>query len=60
MIAEKMKFKLTEIANFRLFNSEGLEIYQEDLPFLKNQETLYVSQGEDFKIKTYYSEYKIL
>lgn len=31
MIAEKMKFKLTEIINFRLFNSEGLEIYQEDL-----------------------------
>ena len=55
-----MKFKLTDISNFRLFNEEGLEIYQEDLHFLKNKETLYVSKGEDFKINTYYSEYKIM
>ncbi len=28
--------------------------------FLKDNETLFVSKGEDFKIKTYYSEYKII
>lgn len=41
----------------RIFNHEGLEVYEEDLQFLKNNETLYVSRGEDFKIETYYSEY---
>ena len=60
MIAEKIKFKYSDLGNFRLFNVDGLEIYQEDLMFLKDNETLFVSKGEDFKIKTYYSEYKII
>lgn len=55
-----MKLKHTEENKYRLFNSEGLEIYPEDLQFLKDKETLYVSRGEDFKTNTYYSEYKIL
>ena len=59
IIGEKMHFKPNDISNLRLFNFEGLEIYEEDIPFLKNKETLYVSKGEDFKINTYYSEYKI-
>lgn len=59
-ILEKIKFKSNEIENLRIFNHEGLEVYEEDLSFLKNNETLYVSRGEDFKIETYYSEYKII
>ncbi len=55
-----MKFRTNETKKLRLFNFEGLEIYEEDLNFLKNNETLYVSRGEDFKVDTYYSEYKIV
>ena len=55
-----MKIKPTEIPNFWIFNFEGLELYDKDIFFLKNKETLYFSRGENFKIETYYSEYKIL
>ena len=36
----KKKYK-----NFRLFSSEGVEIFQEDLQFLKSGKTFYVSRG---------------
>lgn len=54
-----MKFKPYHKKKMRLFNSEGLEIYENDLAFLKNEDILYVSKGEDFKFETYYSEYKL-
>lgn len=37
-----------------------MEIYEEDIPFLLDRDILYVSKGEDFNIKTYYSEYEII
>ena len=37
-----------------------MEIYEEDIPFLKHEEVLYVSKGEDFNVNTYYSEYEII
>jgi serine/threonine protein kinase len=46
--------------NLRLFNQEGLEIYEEDMKFLANKEVLYVSKGENFNVNTYYSEYTIV
>ncbi len=58
-IASKLNIKTNDINKLRLFNFQGLEIYKEDLNFIKNGETLYISRGEDFKIDTYYSEYKI-
>lgn len=46
--------------HLRVFNQEGLEIYEEDMKFLANKEVLYVSKGEDFNVNTYYSEYAIV
>lgn len=37
-----------------------MEIYDEDIPFLSNEEVLYVSKGEDFDVNTYYSDYEIV
>jgi serine/threonine protein kinase len=51
---------LNNSEHLRLFNQEGLEIYEEDMKFLTNKEVLYVSKGEDFNVNTYYSEYAIV
>lgn len=58
-VAKKFNFKPNDIPNLRFFNNEGLEIYEEDLQFLKDKNVLYVSRGEDFNFNTFYSEYNI-
>lgn len=50
---------LANAGQLRLFNQEGLEIYEEDVKFLAHREVLYVSRGEDFNVGTYYSEYAL-
>ena len=55
-----MSLKINDVEKLRLFNQEGMEMFNDDLKFLKNKEVLYVSKGEDFNVNTYYSEYKIL
>lgn len=42
----------------RLFNSDGVEMFEEDLMFLKDKTTLYASCGEDFDSASLFSEYK--
>ena len=51
---------MSDVEKIRLFNQEGMEMFNDDFKFLKNKEVLYVSKGEDFNVNTYYSEYKIL
>ena len=58
-IAKKFNFKPNDIPKLRLFNNEGLEIFEEDLQFLKDKNVLYVSKGDDFNFNTFYSEYNI-
>lgn len=60
VVNHKMKINLDNAQNIRLFNQEGLEIYEEDIKFLSNKDTIYVSKGEEFNVNTYYSEYNIL
>ncbi len=59
-ISQKMNFSFSEMKKLRLFNSEGLEIYDEDVIFLQNKDILYISLGQDFKVNTYYSEYQMV
>jgi len=40
--------KLKNISRLRLFNEQGVEIFEEDINFLKNESVLYVSIGEEF------------
>jgi len=42
-ITQKLNLKVT--GNFRLFNSEGLELYDDYIPLIKDQEHLYASLG---------------
>lgn len=53
----------------RLFNQEGVEIYEDDLEYMKNGVTLYVSRGifrsnnqkgEDFDANSTFSEYELV
>ena len=58
MITEKMNLK--NIKRIRLFKQGGIEIFQDDLEYLKNNETIFVSKGEDFDDKTQLMEYDLL
>lgn len=60
LINWKLNMWMANIEKIRLFNQEGMEIYEEDMKFLENKEVLYVSKGENFNVNTYYSEYTIL
>lgn len=51
---------LKDVKRFRLFKEGGIEIFQDDLDYLKNNETLFVSKGEDFDDQTQLMEYQIL
>lgn len=43
----------------RLFNSNGMELFQSDVLLLKDKETLFfAAAGEDFDIESFYSEFK--
>lgn len=46
--------------NVRIFNHQGLELFEQDLRFIANDDVVYVSRGEDFDIMSYYSEYEII
>ena len=45
--------------DIRCFNLEGQELCEEDFEFLKNDEVIYCSRGEQFDHSTYYSDYEI-
>ena len=45
--------------NLRLFTEKGVEIYEDDLDFVKNETCLYASKGEEFDQHSCFSEYEI-
>ncbi len=55
-----MNFSYSDMKKLRLFNSDGLEIYEDDVRFLQSKDILYISLGSDFKVNTYYSEYQMI
>lgn len=44
-IQEKCKFKSTD--KLRLFTVEGVEIFPDDLKYMKNDSTIFVSKGTE-------------
>ena len=44
-VSEKFQLKIDYL---RLFNAEGVEIMEDDLEFLKNNTSLFVSKGEEY------------
>jgi|JI6StandDraft_1071083.scaffolds.fasta_scaffold04114_2 hypothetical protein len=44
----------------RIFNREGVELDMEDLAYVKHQETLYISRGEEFDVNSCFSEYEVV
>ena len=44
----------------RLFNEEGVEFSDEDLKYLKDNQSLYLSKGEDFDASSSFGEYEIV
>ena len=58
-IKEELGLGMNDYHDIRIFNTEGLELYDEDFEFMNNDETVYVSTGEDFDHSSYYSEYDI-
>ena len=40
--------------SIRIFNPQGIELYEEDLKYLKNCDTLIISQGEDFNQDSFF------
>lgn len=66
------KLELRNIKRLRLFQQEGVEIFNDDIDFLRSGATLYVSlginyfhslltkKGEDFDQNSCFSEYEII
>jgi serine/threonine protein kinase len=58
-IAKSLKLKYNSPADLRIFNINGQEQFAQDLAFFKDKEVIYISTGQDFDIKSYYSQYEI-
>ncbi len=52
------KINFGNVTKLRIFTPEGVEIFEEDLPYVKNHAILFASKGEDFDAKTSFAEYK--
>jgi serine/threonine protein kinase len=50
---------LGKVRKFRVFNNLGSEVKEEELRYLKDKDTLYLSRGEDFDRNNCLSEYEI-
>ena len=57
LIIEKMGLK--NVKKLRLFKEGGIELFQDDLEYLKNNEPIFVSKGEDFDDHTQLQEYEV-
>ncbi|KAL4470208.1 hypothetical protein ABPG74_011819 [Tetrahymena malaccensis] len=59
--ALNIKYNHNEESNIRFFRSEGVELFEEDLKYLKQNEILYISPNkEDFDDSNNFAMYKIL
>eukprot|EP01017_Pseudomicrothorax_dubius_P023981 TRINITY_DN2552_c0_g3_i2.p1 TRINITY_DN2552_c0_g3~~TRINITY_DN2552_c0_g3_i2.p1 ORF type:complete len:295 (-),score=72.90 TRINITY_DN2552_c0_g3_i2:51-935(-) len=54
------RFDVSDPTSIRIFNSQGIELYKEDLIFIKKDDVIYVSRGEDFDRASSLAEYTIL
>ena len=50
---------LKNVKKLRLFKEGGIELFQDDLEYLKNNEPIFVSKGEDFDDNTQLQEYEV-
>jgi serine/threonine protein kinase len=48
------------LKRIRIFNAEGVEYFEEDLEYLKTNENIYISRGEDFDSNSNFGEYEII
>lgn len=46
------------ILDMRLFRGSGVEIFEEDIQFLRNNEMLFISRGEEFDETSNFALYK--
>lgn len=59
IIQERLEWH--DIKHFRIFQQQGVEIFNDDIDFLKSGATLYVSKGSDtLKMKIYKKKARIL
>jgi MAP/microtubule affinity-regulating kinase len=56
----QLKYNIYPIQRIRLFNNEGVEIFEEDLKFVKHNVCLFVSLGEEFDSQSSLSDFEIL
>ncbi|CAD8127504.1 unnamed protein product [Paramecium sonneborni] len=48
------------LRHFRVFTQDGVELFNEDLIYLKDNSKLYITRGEDFDANIIHQEYEIL
>eukprot|EP01016_Furgasonia_blochmanni_P053259 TRINITY_DN857_c0_g1_i1.p1 TRINITY_DN857_c0_g1~~TRINITY_DN857_c0_g1_i1.p1 ORF type:complete len:491 (+),score=135.95 TRINITY_DN857_c0_g1_i1:185-1657(+) len=53
------RLQLQGLKKLRLFNTEGMEILEDDLEIIKGNDVLFFSKGEDFDIMTSFHEYEV-
>jgi hypothetical protein len=51
------KLQLSRVNGLRFFNKDAVEIFEEDLAFIKSETILFVSEGEDFNTSSAFSDY---
>lgn len=54
------QLQLGYVEQFRLFNKEGVEIFESDLQYLMNNYILLASSGEDYDSSTGFAEYQMI
>jgi hypothetical protein len=42
----------------RIFKIHGIEVFEEDMAFIKNNEILYISEGDDYDETSNFAIYK--
>ena len=55
-----MNLQINYEDNLRIFKSSGVEIFNEDIQYIKNNEILYISLGEDYDECSNFAQYKII
>lgn len=50
----------TRIKNIRIYGIDSIELFDEDLPYLKNADRIYISKGEDFDSNRNFGQYQII
>lgn len=50
----------TRIKNIRIYGIDSIQLFDEDLPYLKNADRIYISKGEDFDSNRNFGQYQII